>query len=135
LTPNGPVAGIIESEAFGLGLGIARFMVEGRTVAQLVATTPIDEEHSEMFSTITTNRIPGEPEPVGVAAKWIALQQEQITHDFHIWENQRYVERPLYAGSEERPFAAVRRFARQFYPARREVDLDAVAPSAATVSP
>lgn len=124
LTPNGPVAGIIESEAFGLGLGIARFIVEGRTVAQLIATTPIDEEHSEMFSTIATNRIPGTAEPEGVAAKWIALQQEQITHDFHIWENQRYVDRPLYAGSEERPFVGVRRFALQFYPRlRREVEV------------
>lgn len=117
LTPNGPVQGEIETEAWGLGLSNARFILGDFVTNQLTATTPVDREHSQLFGTITTTREPGsdDPAPTGMAAKMIEFQKDQIRRDFAIWENQRYVEHPPFAGGEQEHYARFRRWSRQFY--------------------
>ncbi|MFC5745601.1 Rieske 2Fe-2S domain-containing protein [Actinomadura rugatobispora] len=117
LTPDGPVAGEIETEAWGLGLSNARFVLDGFITSQLTAATPVDREHSQLFDTITCTREPGsdDPEPSGTAARMLEFQKGQIRRDFAIWENQRYVEHPPFAGGEEEHYARFRRWSRQFY--------------------
>jgi hypothetical protein len=48
--------------------------------------------------------------------------------DFRIWENQRYVEHPPFAGGEEEHYARFRRWSRQFY-----LGADGAAAPAATI--
>jgi nitrite reductase/ring-hydroxylating ferredoxin subunit len=117
LTPDGPLTGEIETEAWGLGLSNARFVLNDFITSQLTATTPVDREHSQLFDTITCVREPGSdvPEPTGTAARMIEFQKGQIRMDFAIWENQRYVEHPPFAGGEEEHYARFRRWSRQFY--------------------
>jgi phenylpropionate dioxygenase-like ring-hydroxylating dioxygenase large terminal subunit len=117
LTPNGPIEGEIETEAWGLGLSNARFVLDDFITSQLTATTPVDREHSQLFDTITCTREPGsdDPEPSGLAARMIEFQKGQIRNDFAIWEHQRYVEHPPFAGGEEEHYARFRRWSRQFY--------------------
>jgi 3-ketosteroid 9alpha-monooxygenase subunit A len=117
MTPNGPLNGEIETEAWGLGLSNARFVLKDFVTAQLTATTPVDREHSQLFDTITCTREPGsdDPEPTGVAGRMLEFQKGQIRNDFAIWENQRYVEHPPFAGGEEEHYARFRRWSRQFY--------------------
>jgi phenylpropionate dioxygenase-like ring-hydroxylating dioxygenase large terminal subunit len=117
MTPDGPVTGEIETEAWGLGLSNARFVLGDFITSQLTAATPVDREHSQLFDTITTNREPGsaDPEPTGVAKRMLDFQKGQIRNDFAIWENQRYVEHPPFAGGEEDHYARFRRWSRQFY--------------------
>lgn len=116
LTPNGAVVGEIETEAWGLGLSNARFVLEGFVTNQLTATTPVDPNHSQLFDTLTVNRQPGDgDEPTGRAARMIEFQKGQIRRDFAIWENQRYIEHPPFAGGEEEHYARFRRWSRQFY--------------------
>lgn len=117
LTPDGPVTGEIETEAWGLGLSNARFVLGDFITSQLTATTPVDREHSQLFDTITSTREPGstDPEPTGRAARMIEFQKGQIRNDFRIWEHQRYVEHPPFAGGEEDHYARFRRWSRQFY--------------------
>lgn len=117
LTPNGAQTGEIETEAWGLGLSNARFVLNDFITSQLTATTPVDREHSQLFDTITCTREPGsdDPEPTGVAARMLEFQKGQIRNDFAIWENQRYVEHPPFAGGEEEHYARFRRWSRQFY--------------------
>jgi nitrite reductase/ring-hydroxylating ferredoxin subunit len=117
LTPDGPTHGEIESEAWGLALSNARFIIGNFVTNQLTATTPVDREHSQMFETITCTREPGsdDPNPTGMAGRMIEFQKGQIRRDFAIWENQRYVEHPPFAGGEEEHYARFRRWSRQFY--------------------
>ena len=71
LTPDGPVEGEIETEAWGLALSNARFKLHDFVTSQLTATTPVDQEQSQLFCTITCTREPGsdDPEPTGKAAR------------------------------------------------------------------
>jgi 3-ketosteroid 9alpha-monooxygenase subunit A len=117
LTPDGPVQGEIETEAWSLGLSNARFKLGDFITNQLTATTPVDIEHSQLFDTITASREPGsdDPEPTGRSARMIEFQKWQIRNDYVIWENQRYVEHPPFAGGEEIHYARFRRWSRQLY--------------------
>jgi phenylpropionate dioxygenase-like ring-hydroxylating dioxygenase large terminal subunit len=117
MTPNGPAQGEIETEAWSLGLSNARFILGDSVTSQLTATTPVDLEHSQIFDTITTRREPGsdDPEPTGLAARMLKFQKWQIRNDYAIWENQRYVEHPPFAGGEEDHYARFRRWSRQLY--------------------
>jgi 3-ketosteroid 9alpha-monooxygenase subunit A len=115
-TPNGPEYGVIDGQSWGLGIGVARFDVGGLSAAQLGATTPIDRDHSLAFGTLAALREPGSAELSGRAKTIIDEQVKQVGRDFHIWANQRYVHRPSFVMPQERNYAALRRWSRQFYP-------------------
>lgn len=132
LTPNGPELGTIESELWGLGLGIARFKLEGLTTTQLIAATPVDHELSYMFNSTSSTRDPAHPDsPGGRAGRMMAVQAAQVERDFHIWENQRYVRKPLSLEQSERHITPLRRWADQFYTDKffRERSREAAAPT------
>jgi 3-ketosteroid 9alpha-monooxygenase subunit A len=116
LTPNGPVDGIIESEQWGLGLGVARFRIEDLVVAQAICMTPVDDDNSMVFSTIASKRLPEHPDKPGGRSKGLMdAQALQVANDFNIWAHQKYVEKPLFVGSEREWYVKIRLWARQFY--------------------
>jgi nitrite reductase/ring-hydroxylating ferredoxin subunit len=116
LTPNGPILGTIESEQWGLGLGVARFRIDDFVVAQMVCMTPVDDDTSMVFSTIASTRLPGHPDkPGGRSKSLMDAQFEQVANDFNIWSNMKYVQKPFYVGSEREWYVKVRHWARQFY--------------------
>ncbi|HEX3796971.1 MAG TPA: Rieske 2Fe-2S domain-containing protein [Acidimicrobiales bacterium] len=116
LTPNGPVVGLIATESC-MGIGVVRFSLEDLLMLQIVCVTPVDDGQSMVFST-TTAKVDGSPDGLADqrAMKMMEAQHLQISNDFRIWENQRYVERPPYAGHEELYFPRFRRWIAQFYP-------------------
>jgi 3-ketosteroid 9alpha-monooxygenase subunit A len=117
LTPDGPTVGELETNNWGLGLGLARFKVAGFVAPQIVAGTPIDHEQTYVFSSVGATRLPGDPDvPGGRAAKMMALQHEQITRDCEIWRYQEYIRKPLSLHETEQYMVPVRRWADQFYP-------------------
>lgn len=50
LTPSGPAVSFIRGEASGVGLAVLSFEIEDVKVAQLVSVTPVDSDHSMVFS-------------------------------------------------------------------------------------
>jgi 3-ketosteroid 9alpha-monooxygenase subunit A len=126
LTPNGPVIGEIYNYFYGASLGVCRFEIEGRYCVHMTNVTPIDHEQSMFFSTIAHNKEPGDTGnvPTGVARQMIDAQHLQIKNDFHIWENQKYLVKPLFMGGEELRYADLRRWLDTFYPEEDRVYRD-----------
>lgn len=118
LTPNGPVDGDVVYDTFGLGIGFVRFPPEVLASVQITSHTPVDEEYTDYWFVMACERQPGEEGegPGPRAQRWIALQQEIIKQDFFTWENMQYLAKPSFAVEEARNYAALRRWARRFYP-------------------
>lgn len=118
LTPDGPVDGTVVYDTYGLGLGFVRFPAEVLASVQITGHTPVDEEHTDYYFTMSCVREPGDTGdvPSGRAARWIELQQHIVKQDYFTWENMTYLTKPNFAVEEARDYAALRRWARRFYP-------------------
>ena len=123
LTPNGPVIGDIYNYFWGASLGVCRFEIEGRHCIHMTNVTPVDHDQSVFFSTIAHSKEPGDTGNVatGIAKKMTEAQHVQIKHDFHIWENQKYLVKPIFQGGEETRYAELRRWLDSFYPEEDQV--------------
>jgi phenylpropionate dioxygenase-like ring-hydroxylating dioxygenase large terminal subunit len=101
----------------GVGLSFTALGgVRSPYVVIVLATTPVDDDTSEMFQTVWLERAPGDDEP-GRLAERMHHATHQLPRDIEIWEHQRYVERPAWAANEVRGFQALRRWASGFYAA------------------
>lgn len=94
-------------EGFGLGLGVLR--VNGFTTF-ISSTTPIDAENLLVRWIFVAPKAAG-PEAVRMAAESFAAG---VSQDLPIWENKRYVERPVVTKSEKK-LLEQREWAKQFY--------------------
>jgi phenylpropionate dioxygenase-like ring-hydroxylating dioxygenase large terminal subunit len=99
--------GAFVRESFGLGLGLLRMK---DAVTFLSSTTPVDEENVHVRWTFMA---PVEHGPD--AAEQAAMQFcGGVSQDVPIWENKRYVERPVLL-KEESSILEHRRWCEQFY--------------------
>jgi nitrite reductase/ring-hydroxylating ferredoxin subunit len=106
----------------GIGLSYTALGSEHLPYAVIVlATTPIDDETSEMFQTVWLERVPGD-EDGGQLAKRMHHATHQLPFDIEIWEHQRYLDKPTWAASEVRGFTALRRWATGFYQANGQAE-------------
>ncbi len=102
-----------------VGVGFSYTALGGKRsplIVIVLATTPADDETSELFQTVWLERAPGDEEP-GRFDERMHHATHQLPYDIEIWENQRYVERPAWTASEVRGFTTLRRWASGFYPA------------------
>ncbi len=118
LTPNGPVRGQVVYDTYALGIGFVRFPPEVLGSVQITSHTPVDDEYTDYFFVMATERDAGDEgdTPSSRSARWITVQQEITRQDFFTWENMAYLERPNFAAEEAKDYAALRRWARRFYP-------------------
>ena len=94
-------------EGFGLGLGVLR--IKGYTTF-ISSTTPIDEENVKV-RWIFTSPVANGPDAAQQAAVNFSAG---VSQDLPIWENKRYVERPVVTKSEKK-LLEQRQWAKQFY--------------------
>jgi nitrite reductase/ring-hydroxylating ferredoxin subunit len=94
-------------ESFGLGLGVLRMR---DAVTFFSSTTPIDEDHVHVRWTFTTPVERGPDGPKRMAESFLA----GLSQDIPIWENKRYVERPVLL-KNERTILDHREWCKQFY--------------------
>jgi len=113
-TPRGEVLGGVEVCAHGAGLGVTRF--RGVVETLLVITgVPIEDELHETTIRFSVKKLGGSAEATAnVARAFIAEIERQYRQDIPIWENKRYLERPVLCEGDG-PIGAIRRFYRQFY--------------------
>ena len=119
LTPNGPVQASVTYDTYGIGLGFVRFPSEVIGSVQITSHTPVDDEYTDYWFALASEREPGDSgdEPTGRAARFLELQRNVIQQDFFTWENMKYLASPNLTPEEAKDYLALRKWARQFYPA------------------
>jgi 3-ketosteroid 9alpha-monooxygenase subunit A len=118
VTPNGPTAGTVTTEAMGLGL------LWNRTggvddVISMLGVTPIDESTSDVRLSVwvPTVRHNGELMPERISKLWVHQQHSQVESDPLIWANQTYIDRPPFLKFEAAPMRAFRSWSAKWYSA------------------
>lgn len=114
------------SMMMGLGISFVEFPPDPERPHRLPSmlfnnTTPIDDEHSDMFGTVMVEQDQAAEGsegdvPVGRALKRVQEQLKQAGRDVPIWHNMVYMERPAYSRMEGRLMMQLRRWCQQFYP-------------------
>ena len=112
-TPRGIVEGRIASEAHGVGIALVRFTGITETII-CSSTIPIDEETVHIRFAFAVNTRGGASVDKGVGAAIIADIVKQLEEDIPIWENKRYLPRPMLCDGDG-PIGQYRKWARQFY--------------------
>lgn len=100
----------------GMGVSVnTEHMRDGiRVIA--INTTPVEDGCSELFATYWIDRHPGDLED-GSYRRRLDEARNALPDDLAIWNHQIYLDPPALASEEGRGFRAMRRWARQFYPA------------------
>ncbi|SHN18952.1 hypothetical protein SAMN05443668_103536 [Cryptosporangium aurantiacum] len=80
----------------------------------LIATTPVDDESTEVFGTYWLEDAPGQRS----ADRTRRLEEikRALPQDLEIWNHQIYLDPPALATSEGAGFRRLRRWASSFYP-------------------
>ncbi len=99
--------GFFVRESFGLGLGVLRL---ADTVTFLSSTTPVDDDHVHVRWVFTAPMGAGP----GAAREMAESFMGGVSQDIPIWENKRYVERPVLI-KDERTILEHREWCKQFY--------------------
>ena len=132
LTPDGtPVTSYLRTQAWGLGLAIARFDIDGSIHIQ--ATTPVDDEHCDSRATVLLNAHDiTEGKPSDAATRRFTHECKQYDRDLPIWENQRFVHPAPFPELERERFTVLRNWATQFYPEADPGNFGKYAPATTT---
>jgi nitrite reductase/ring-hydroxylating ferredoxin subunit len=99
--------GAFVRESFGLGLGVLRIAGYSTFIS---STTPIDEEHVDVRWFFTSPKSLGPDTATEIADGFTGA----VSQDLPIWENKRYVERPILLKAE-RAILEHREWCKQFY--------------------
>lgn len=100
------------------GVGIAMNIFEGRMNYRLAfCTTPVDDDTSDLFLAFWLPREDGDtadriPDSLTGMVDYV---KQSLPDDIRIWVNQVYIERPMYAEQDARPYSELREWAKRFY--------------------
>lgn len=122
----------LDVDLFGLGqlVADAKVLTAGLRSRNRIHSTPIDEERIAIFGIVNTFKMADEEYTREIADIFYAAFCEDFPKDFPIWENKRYLEKPMLAGGDG-PIPKYRKWCKQFYDAP-EVETDlAVSPEPA----
>ena len=110
---------------YGLGMGVTRST--GSVEISFIGTgTPVDVDHVDYCFSFTVCEDEGFSLREGVGAAAMREAMRQVEQDIPIWENKRYVPRPVLCDGDG-PIPRFREWARQFYstsPWRKELARD-----------
>jgi phenylpropionate dioxygenase-like ring-hydroxylating dioxygenase large terminal subunit len=108
---------VLNSISCGVGGTFVTF--EGNTHYRVAFFhTPVDDETSDLFYSIWWPRQEGDKDlaaPADVVERVTKNFLSTLEDDLEIWRYQVYVENPVLAKADARPYGALRKWARQFY--------------------
>jgi phenylpropionate dioxygenase-like ring-hydroxylating dioxygenase large terminal subunit len=121
LTPEGEIQVQMEFRLWGVGLGAAYWPPELTGAVMPTFVTPIDDTHSDLWWHMTALRVPGSGDEMPKQLRrFMEHQRDTITEDFFTWEHMKVLHTPNFAPEEAQYYAAMRRWAWQFYPGARQ---------------
>jgi phenylpropionate dioxygenase-like ring-hydroxylating dioxygenase large terminal subunit len=117
LTPEGRIDVDVEFRLWGVGMGAAIWPDELMGAVMPNFVTPVDDTYSDFWWHMTARRVPGSEDAMPKdMIRFMEHQRDTITDDFFIWEHMQTLRNPSFAPEEAKGFAAMRRWAWQFYP-------------------
>ena len=115
-TPQGEIHGSVEIRMFGPGFGVTRFSGVVETLL-MITGIPLEPELHRTTIRFAVKKLAGDEEATrGVARAFVAEIARQYAQDIPIWENKRYLAKPLLCDGDG-PILELRRYFAQFYPA------------------
>jgi Phenylpropionate dioxygenase and related ring-hydroxylating dioxygenases, large terminal subunit len=113
VTPRGITYGRID--VYNYGPGMAKVWFSGIVDAiNVAATTPIDEEHTQVRFSFTVRKLDDEKMTSTVAGAFVAEINKQIQEDTPIWEHKIFLPVPALADTDG-PILKFRKWYSQFY--------------------
>jgi 3-ketosteroid 9alpha-monooxygenase subunit A len=122
-TRRGPILGKTFNESLGVGTQISKMNFGDYGVVNVLCTTPVEEDRSDMRASIFITLPEGLERPASAAELPPKLQTLIRSHldsqeqDLPLWETMIYEPHPLLAGEEIQGHVKLRRWAKQFYQA------------------
>lgn len=117
-TGKGPTPVKLLVDAFGVAGVVVRYRETFNDGTITVFATPIDEDHCDLYYTVSAQREPGTTGemPSGAAGAYMAYQIDELEKDKTMWENMRYVDHPPFTPEEAPAWVSLRRWFANFYP-------------------
>jgi len=113
-TPQGEKQGRVDVENHGGSFGVTRFQGIVDTLL-VIAGAPVDDELHETTIRFSVRAPAGQEDAArGVGRAFIDEVTRQYTQDIPIWENKRFVEKPVLCDGDG-PIGTIRRYYAQFY--------------------
>jgi 3-ketosteroid 9alpha-monooxygenase subunit A len=114
-TPEGEKKGRVDIDVHGPGFGVTRFQGVVDTLL-MITGIPLDDEHHRTTIRFQVRKIDGDDDATaGVAKAFIAEISRQYAQDIPIWENKKYLEKPLLCDGDG-PIGLIRKYYAQFMP-------------------
>jgi len=113
-TPQGEKKGRVDIENHGGSFGVTRFQGIVDTLL-VIAGAPVDDELHETTIRFSVRAAGGEEKTArSLGRAFIDEVTRQYTQDIPIWENKRFVEKPVLCDGDG-PIGTIRRYYAQFY--------------------
>jgi phenylpropionate dioxygenase-like ring-hydroxylating dioxygenase large terminal subunit len=113
-TPQGETLGRVDVKMFGPGFGVTRFQGVVETLL-MITGIPLEPGLHRTTIRFIAKKIAGDEDATrGVARAFVAEIARQYAQDIPIWENKRFLPRPLLCDGDG-PILELRRYFAQFY--------------------
>jgi hypothetical protein len=112
-TPQGEKLGRVDVENHGGSFGVTRFQGVVDTLL-VICGAPVDEELHETTIRFSVRKNGNEEAARGVGRAFIEEVTRQYSQDIPIWENKRFLERPVLCEGDG-PIGVIRKYYAQFY--------------------
>jgi 3-ketosteroid 9alpha-monooxygenase subunit A len=108
----------LKIHTINVGVGGSVAVFEGSARYRLIFfTTPVDDETSDLFYAIWWPRDGDSSDVAPESTRELVRKRyiQTLWDDLEIWRYQVYVEHPIFAQQDAKPYGALRKWARQFY--------------------
>lgn len=106
----------------GLGLGFNALIDRDDSQLILIATTPVDEDTTDLFGTYWMERQASDLTDTAALTRRLDAAKQSLVDDVRIWDHQQYADPPALATSEGAGFRSLRRWTERFYPASQPAE-------------
>ncbi len=110
---RGGVDGTLTITEWGFGMSTTRFTGFVETLL-MAGVTPIDEDSVDVRFTFMLKKSPDKDVTKGIGDLFVAEVCRQLEEDIPIWENKKYLDRPVLCDGDG-PIGLLRRWGKQFY--------------------